>query len=102
MANLDDVMNMLMSMKDGMASITDRIGALESNAADNAGVKTEDQKSGDGKDEQPLFTPIREKQLAKTFGTDTSSGALLELLDHYKLCVEMNQQRKVPGRGDAQ
>ena len=97
MANLDDVMNMLMSMKDGMASITDRIGALESNANDKTGVKTEDQTTGDPKDEQPLFTPIREKQLTKNFGTDTSSGALLEFLDHYKLCVEMNQQRKVPG-----
>ena len=39
----------------------------------------------------------REKQLTKTFGNDTSAPALLEFLDHYVLCVEMNKQRGIPG-----
>ena len=39
----------------------------------------------------------KEKQLLKFFGVDTSANALLEFLDHYKLCVEINQARGVPG-----
>ena len=99
MASMDDVLKMLTEMKGGMDSITDRLGALE-DAKGDAEVKKEDQTPKDA-DEHTLFTPVREKQLTKHFGTDTSSAALLEFLDHYKLCVEMNQQRKVPGWGDA-
>ena len=39
----------------------------------------------------------REKSLTKEFGVVTSASTLLEFLDHYKLCCEINQEKKVPG-----
>ncbi len=42
----------------------------------------------------------REKQLTKKFGSDTSGPALVEFLDHYTLCVEMNRTREVAGWDD--
>ena len=96
MGTLNDVLDLLKQMQENMGSMTNRIGALET------GESTKKESVGDERDENTVVTSmVREKQLTKTFGTDTSSEALLEFLDHYKLCVEMNQQRRAPGWGDA-
>ena len=96
MGTLNDVLDLLKQMQENMGSMTNRIGALET------GESTKKESVGDELDENTVVTSmVREKQLTKTFGTDTSSEALLEFLDHYKLCVEMNQQRRAPGWGDA-
>ena len=39
----------------------------------------------------------KEKQQVKSFGVDTPANAMLEFFDQYKLCVEINQGRGVPG-----
>ena len=100
MANLDDVMDMLRKMQDHMGSMTERIGALETNGTESTRNGSEVKNEPKERLEETLVATPREKQLTKTFGVDTSPEALLEFLDHYKLCIEMNQQRKVPGWGD--
>lgn len=97
-------------MKDNKESMDTRLGKLEeaqqATAGDNdAGhvVKAED---GERPKPERIVERVeissgKEKQLSKSFGVDTSATALLEFLDHYKLCVEMNQTKKIPGWGDA-
>ena len=101
MTQLDDVLTVLKKMQEDMGVMTNRIGALET-GGDNSGVAQGAKKEpGVLPEENTTTSIVREKQLTKTFGIDTSSEALLEFLDHYKLCVEMNQQRRAPGWGDA-
>ena len=93
-------------MKEENKSMNTRLGKIEEAQATLKGeVKPEHQETEEPKTERVVerveVSSGREKQLAKSFGVDTSATALTEFLDHYKLCVEINQTKKIPGCGDA-
>jgi hypothetical protein len=104
---MDEVLLMLKKIQDDMATnkqdMDERLGKLEEEQAkavpeqENSETETKPQIT------ERVVTEIasaKEKQLSKFFGVDTSATALLEFLDHYRLCVEINQAKKVPGWGD--
>lgn len=39
----------------------------------------------------------RERALTKTFGRNPTADTLMEFLDHYQLCVDINLQKRIPG-----
>ena len=92
-------------LNESKINLEERLNSLE--AADNSNLtKQESVLEVTGQDsirESGVLVPVaREKQLNKQFGVDTSANALLEFLDHYTLCKDMNQQRKVPGWDNAE
>ena len=114
-------MKMLEKIQMDMASDRERLARLESDRErlENLEAKSLEVKSeltqvanqvkapdaarprgNEGAGTQMEFISGREKQLTKGFGSDVSPAALTEFLDHYKLCVEMNQQRNIPGWED--
>ena len=109
MAEMEGLAKMMMEMKEMMEKSNARLEALESSAVNKngqGGGTRDPQVVVEIPGDQPLpklaeiVSPPREKQLSKTFGTDCSANALLEFLDHYCLCRDMNQQRRIPGWGD--
>ena len=116
MTELTEMMEMMKAMKDEMQSgfskmqeemdqsrtnLENRLQHLETADTPQGDKGEKDTENGNGALQQELVMPAREKQLTKQFGMDTSANALLEFLDHYLLCRDMNQQRKVPGWDDA-
>ena len=95
-------MEMMTKIQEDMAkdrvAIDERLGKLEVAKESVTVVKEEPEGRVVEKVE---ISSTREKQLSKSFGIDTSATALLEFLDHYKLCVEINQSKNVPGWSDA-
>ena len=107
------VMEMLQRMQDSMKenqeTMSARLDRLEEKTTDpKAGEKTETIPGEETnlEEEREVVRHIetiatgREKQITKMFGEDTSADALLEFLEHYRLCVEINQQKRVPGWND--
>lgn len=101
--SMDDVLSMLADMKLAMAEdkkeMSDRLGALESEKTGEAAESTE-RETKPMMLENVMVAAGREKTLTKMFGVDTSATALLEFLDHYTLCRDMNRAKKVPGWED--
>ena len=109
--SVDDVIGMLNDMKKDMArnkqDMEERLERLEEGKEQKpgdwdskGGEKTIDSQSGSGLNMQTAHMAVtagRERPLTRTFGTDTSANALMEFLDHYTLCVDINVQKGIPG-----
>ncbi len=95
----DEVTN---EMEQNRTEVNERLQALETGAKDESTEETETSPVNQSITVSELVIPPKEKQLIKQFGSDTSASALLEFLDHYNLCRDMNQQRKVHGWDDPQ
>lgn len=113
MAEMEGLAKMMLEMKEMMEKssqeMNDRLAALESGSASASGKESAkgDEKvvieiPADGTIPKlaEIVSPPREKQLSKNFGVDCSANALLEFLDHYQLCRDMNRQRGISGWND--
>ena len=106
---MDMLRQMQESMKEGQETMNARLERLEGKkenplAGGRSGSESRDNMLEDDKEvvrHIEMIATGREKQITKTFGEDPSADALLEFLEHYRLCVEINQQKKVPGWNDA-
>ena len=91
-------------MKENQETMNTRLERLEEKTTDTKPGGTTEPGPQDTLDEDrdvvrhiEIITTGREKQITKMFGEDTAAGTLLEFLEHYRLCVEINQQKRVPG-----
>ena len=101
---MDMLENLQKSMEVNQESINARLDSLE--ASSSTKDEPRQQENLDPLGTTPPVRQIevmagREKQITKTFGEDTSADALLEFLEQYRLIVEINQQKSVPGWEDA-
>ena len=88
-------------MEEKLAPLTDRLQQLENTTVEPVPPKKDGEVAGGSGVSSEISKIVakasREKQLTKKFGSDTSGPALVEFLDHYTLCVEMNKAREVTG-----